>query len=180
MRWDKSRMNLHLWTEREEDFCVCCMLSVLWAFVPTSPQISLNVSHGICCRREEICIRTFCFDRLSVLPFPFLVWKSGDIFALSCSLCSFFTVSFFSISSDVRDKTAGFILGNFFFFVVVINHKIDDLHCVHCSKRKEVNAPFKCWYYPITMISSEQQDYLLKGNCCDPLHSEIGLLDITI
>lgn len=80
MRWDKSRMNLHSWTKWERtDFCVCCLLTVLWAFVPASPQMSVNVSHGICCRTEQICMRAFCFDRLSVLPSPFPQWKYRDM-----------------------------------------------------------------------------------------------------
>lgn len=66
--------------------CVCCLLTVLWAFVPSSPQISLNVSHGIYCRREHICMRASCFDRLSDLPSPFQHEMPGIFHCLSCSL----------------------------------------------------------------------------------------------
>lgn len=96
MRWDKSRMNLHSWTEWGRFFlcvCVCCLLTVLWAFVPASSQMSLNVSHGICCRRELICMRASCFDRLSVLPSSFSVWKARDI---SLSLLHFHVLFIFS------------------------------------------------------------------------------------
>lgn len=70
---------------REEDFlfflCVCVFVAcwLLWAFVPAPSQMSLNVSHGICCRREQICMRASCFDRLSVLPSPYSAWKARDI-----------------------------------------------------------------------------------------------------
>lgn len=78
---------------REEDFffiffsvCVCCLLTVLWAFVPASSQMSLNVSHGICCRREQIRMRASCFDRLVCCTLPLLSVKSQDISLHSFSL----------------------------------------------------------------------------------------------
>lgn len=75
---------------REEAF-LCCLLTVLSAFVPTSPQMSVNVSHGICCRRKQICMRASCFDKMSLLPSPLSVQNTRDI---SPSLLHFFASCF--------------------------------------------------------------------------------------
>ena len=79
MRQKQNEFALMNGMREECFFCVCCLLTVLWAFVPASPQMSVNVSHGICCRIEQICMRVFCFDRLSVLPSPFSLWKLGTV-----------------------------------------------------------------------------------------------------
>lgn len=72
MRWDERGMNLRSWTERGGFLRVCvraALLTVLWAFVPASPQISLNVPHGICFR---ICVRASLFWQTAA-------WKHGDV-----------------------------------------------------------------------------------------------------
>ena len=104
MRRDKSRMNLHSWTELH--ICLCCLLTVLWAFVPTSSQMSVNVSHGICCRREHICMRASCFDRRSVFTLLLFSVKSRRHFTVFYAL--FFlhrflshSVSFFLVTMPV-------------------------------------------------------------------------------
>lgn len=70
--------------------CLACWLCYGRLFQPPS-QMSLNVSHGICSRREHICVRASCFDRLSVSPSLFSGYKAGDItLSLLCSLFCLF------------------------------------------------------------------------------------------
>lgn len=69
--------------------------SVLWAFFPSSSLISFNISCGVCCWIEQICLKTF---RLTNSLLYFLVkgvkFKviSWDLFAISVICSSYCTV----------------------------------------------------------------------------------------
>lgn len=107
LSWDETKAEwicTHEQNKRGSIF-LCCLLTVLSAFVPASPQMSVNVSHGICCRRKQICMRVSCFDKLSLLPFPLFSVKSQGRFTVSFAL-PFLLHPVYFISSDVTSWTA--------------------------------------------------------------------------
>lgn len=100
LSWDETKAEWICTHEQNEGgrffLCVACWLCYGRLFQPHH-KWALMFHTGFAAEESKICVRASCFDRLSVLPSLFSVWKARDI-SLSLLHSFFFSFTLFLFS----------------------------------------------------------------------------------